>query len=148
MALSSLTFAFYEVLFKFVAVSEDFWVSTFWEHVGLIIFGAVLFVFVGRYREEFMKLLRTNSRWILSLNLGSEILTFVGNIITTFVALSVPIALVLVVSSYQPGFVFVIGVLLTLLFPRIAQEKITRRDILQKVCAIAIIIVGSHFLNG
>lgn len=144
---SSFVYALYESLFRFVALEHSFWASVFWEHVGLVAFGVALLAFFKGYREGFMRILRSNSAPIISLNLGSELLTIVGNLITNYAVLIAPLALVLLVSSYQPVFVLAIGVLLTLFLPKVSEESLLKRHVFQKVAAIAIIFAGSYFIN-
>lgn len=144
---SSFVYALYEALFRFVALENSFWASVFWEHVGLILFGLFLFVFFKNTREGFMTVIRSNSGPIIALNLTSEFLTIVGNLILNYALLLAPLALVLLVGGYQPIFVFGIGILLTLFLPKIAEEKINGKHLIQKILAIAIIFAGSYFLN-
>ncbi len=144
---SSFVYALYEALFKFVAIEESFWASVFWEHVGLIIFGLFIVTFFKKHRRAFLNTLKGNSAPIISLNLGSETLTIIGNLITNYVVLLAPLALVLLVSSYQPLFVFLIGITLSLLLPHIAQENLGKKIIVQKISAIIIIFIGSYLLN-
>ncbi len=144
---SSFVYALYEALFRFVALDYSFWASVFWEHVGLFLFGLVLFICSRKTRDGFMTVIRSNSAPIISLNLGSEFLTIVGNLITNYAVLIAPLALVLLVSSYQPVFVFAIGIALTAFLPRIAEESMKPRELIQKCLAIAVIFLGSYFLN-
>lgn len=145
---SSIIFALYETIFKVVAVDEGFIVSTFWEHVGLLLFGTILFVFFKKFRGDFLSLFRQKRKRvrILGINVGSEILTLAGNVFTNYALLLAPVALVLVVSSYQPVFVLIIGVLLTLFFPKIASEKLTAKHLLHKVFSLAVILIGTYML--
>lgn len=147
MAAASFVLALYGVLFKVVALDAGFWVSTFWEHIGLLIFGLFLFAFVASYRKEFVSLFKNNSVGIFSLNMGSEIFSLTGNIVTAYATLLAPVALVFLVSSYQPFFVLILGVCLTLLFPKVVHESLAPRVLIQKIIAIAIIFVGSFFLG-
>lgn len=146
MLFSSLVFALYEAMFRYVALEENFWVSVFWEHIGLVILGIFLFVGFKKYRKGFLDILKSNSGPIISLNIGSEALTIVGNIIMNYALLLAPLAMVLLISSYQPVFVFAIGIALTFFLPKIHQEKMGRVELIQKIVAIAIMCIGSYYL--
>lgn len=146
MLFSSLVFALYEAMFRYVALEENFWVSVFWEHIGLVILGLFLFAAFKSYRKGFLDILKSNSRPIISLNIGSEALTIIGNIIMNYALLLAPLAMVLLISSYQPVFVFAIGIALTFFFPKIHQEKMGRVELVQKIVAIAIMCIGSYYL--
>jgi drug/metabolite transporter (DMT)-like permease len=147
MVVSTLLIAFSEVLFKLVAIEEgSFWSSLFWNYSGLVLVGLILFIFVRNYRLEFLKLLRTSGKTILSINVSSEIVTILGNIFFGYATLLAPIALVMTVNAYQPGIVLVLGVLLTLYAPHIYVEKITTRHLMHKGGAIAVMFFASYFL--
>lgn len=144
---SSFFFALHDVLFKYFAVSDgNFAASTFWQYSGLTAIGFIIFIFNPTYRNQFLDVFRQKSYRVLSINFGSEILYIVGNLTNNFATLLAPVALVLVVSSYQPLFVFIIGTFLTLVIPSISVEKITLKHLVQKGISIIIIIIGSYFL--
>lgn len=146
MTIASLLSALESVIFKFVAVQEDIWVSIFWDNAGLGIIGILLFLFASTYRRDFLQTLRSKSTPILSLNTGNEALYVTGNVIFAYTFLLAPVALVLLVNAYQPLFVFIIGVLLTILLPRLGAESLKLRHIAQKLCAIIIMGIGTYLL--
>lgn len=134
------------VIFKAVALEEQLWRTLFWEHLMLAIIGLCIFVLMPSYRHHFLAAIRANSRGILGLNVINEVLFMVGNVAFSYAALLVPIALVLITESYQPLFVFAIGIFLTVFFPRIAVEKIHARHLAQKSLAIALTGIGTYLL--
>lgn len=134
------------VIFKAVAIEETVWQSLFWEHVMLTLIGVLLFIFVRSYRVSFIKVLKLNSTGILSVNLLNEILYMLGNLAFAFAYMLAPIALVLLSESFQPIFVLIIGILLTVFFPKISVEKIHVAHIWQKIFAIIITGIGTYIL--
>lgn len=145
--LSSFFFALHDVLFKYFAVNDgSFLISTFWQYSGLAVLGLAVFTMNPTYRRQFLDIFRQKGYRVLSINLGSEILYIIGNLANNFATLLAPVALVLVVSSYQPLFVFIIGTFLTLVIPSISVEKISLKHLFQKAISIIIIIIGSYFL--
>jgi drug/metabolite transporter (DMT)-like permease len=147
MALASLLIAANAVLFKLVAVSEDFWVSSFWSYLSLAIVGVVLFGLVRSYRDQFLRTLRLNSVPVVGLNVSNEILAVVGYLMISYATLLVPVALVSVLSGFQPMMVFAIGVLLTLALPRVGREDLSRKRVVQKLAAMAGMLLGTYLLN-
>lgn len=146
-AFSSFFFALHDVLFKAIAIQDgSFLVSTFWQYSGLTILGIIVFTFNPIYRNQFINVFKQKNYKVLSVNIGSEMLYIVSNLTNNFATLLAPVALVLVVSSYQPLFVFIIGILLTLIVPSIGSEKISLKHLVQKLLSIIIIIIGSYFL--
>lgn len=145
MVLHSIGFGLYGTLFKFVSLKEGFWSGAFWEAIGLVLAGCLLFS-ISSYRRDFLKIIRINSRIVIGVNLLSELLTIIGNWLTSFASLMTKIALVSLVAGFQPVFVLIFGILTTIFFPNIVKEDISKRDLFQKVSAIFIIIIGTTLL--
>lgn len=145
-AISSFSFALYDTLFKKIALTEDFWVSIFWQYLGIFIVGLVLVLFFKDYRQSFKHILFPFKLKFFSINILSEILYILGNIATNYATLFVPVFLVLIVGSYQSVFTFIIAVLMTIFLPKIITERISRGHVIHRVISIAIILLGSYFL--
>jgi hypothetical protein len=139
--------AFSEVIFKLLTVPDAFWVSIFWQNVGLGLSGVFLFVFMKSYRNQFLNVIKSNKLGIISLNTASESLSMIAGFSFSYATLLAPIALVLLVNAYQPLFVFIGGILLTVFLPHIATEKISTIHFIQKILAIAIVILGSYMIQ-
>ena len=146
MTLASFFWALESVLFKSVALEENLWRSLFWSHSMLAVIGVGIFVFGPTYRSSFVRAIKTNSRAILSLNFANESLYMLGSAACSFAYLQAPIALVLLANSFQSLFVLIIGVVLTLYFPRIVVERLHPRQLLQKSVAIAVTAGGTYIL--
>ncbi len=146
MLTAALLWAFESTIFKVVAIEENVVRSLFWEHLTLGVIGILLLILVKPYRHNFIQTLKSNSRAVLGLNVLNESLYMIGNIAFSFAYLLAPIALVLLTESFQPIFVFIIGVILTIFFPKLNSEKITVRHIIQKVLAITITGIGTYML--
>ncbi|MDO8294468.1 MAG: hypothetical protein Q7T29_16640 [Gallionella sp.] len=131
---------------ELVALEENVLRSLFWEHVMLVFVGIFLFIFAHTYRANFLIALRNNSRAILALNITNEVLYMLGNAVLAFAYLLAPISLVLLTNSFQPIFVFAIGIFLTVFFPKISVEKIHSKHLWQKMISIGITGVGTYLL--
>jgi hypothetical protein len=55
--------------------------------------------------------------------------------------------LVLLVNSFQPLFVFTLGIVLTLFVPRVAKESLGRTKMLQKGGGIGLMLVGGYLIS-
>jgi drug/metabolite transporter (DMT)-like permease len=144
MSLSSLCYAINGALFKFVTEEQqNFLPALFWDFLGKVILGILIFLFIRGYRESFLAVVRKNGPTGLALNSLNEILGIIGEAAFVFAMLLAPVALVQVVSGFQPVFIFIYGVLLTLFFPKIANESLGKKDLAQKIIGIAIIVVGT-----
>ena len=145
-ATSSFMFALSGVLFKKLALIDSFWVSIFWQYVGLTVFGILILIFHKKFRQNFIEMVVAPKLKILSLNIISEILYIIGALANNFALLIAPVALVFVVNSYQPLFVFFAGVLLTMFLPQFVSEKISHKHFFHKLISIIIILIGSYLL--
>ena len=134
------------VLFKLVALEENVWRSFFWENVGLLVVGIIIFIFIRSYRKNFLLAMRNNSKKILSLNALNESFYILGNFAFAYAYMLAPIALVLLTDSFQSVFALMIGVFLTVFFPKIATEKIQAKHIWPKIIAICITGIGTYLL--
>ena len=146
MTTASFLWALESVLFKYVALEENVLRSLFFEHLMLLLVGIIIFVCVRSYRTHFITAIKTNSVGILSLNVLNESLYTLGNVVLAFAYILAPIALVLLTNSFQPIFVFAIGVFLTLCFPKLTVERIQVQHVLQKLLAIIITGIGTYLL--
>lgn len=146
MSAASFFWALESVLFKLIALEENWIRSLFWEHLMLLVVGIIIFLFIKKYREDFLQAVRDNTKPILALNIGNESLYMLGNIIFAYAYMLAPVALVLLTQSFQPIFVIIVGVFLTVFFPKITVEKITLRDMAQKLLAIIITGIGTYLL--
>lgn len=143
---SSFSFALYDALFKYGALEEQFWTAVFWQHVGIALVGIGIYVCSGRLRGAFHRNVHTNGARVFSLNLLNEALYVLGVAAYSYALLLAPIALVATVTAYQPIFVFLIGLGLTLWFPKILSEDIRLKTIIQKVVGITIVVGCSALL--
>jgi hypothetical protein len=77
----------------------------------------------------------------------SRTLFSVSETVTLYAMLLAPVALVLLVNSFQPVFVFALGILLTLFFPCVVRESLDRMKMLQKGVGIGLMLVGGYLIT-
>lgn len=133
-------------VFKMVALEESVIRSLFWEHLMLVIAGVVIFISVRSYRKDFLIAFKNSSKTILMFNFLNEALYVSGNIIFSFAYIIAPISLVLLIDSFQPIFVLIIGIVLTIFFKTVTVEKIQAKHIWQKILAIVLTGIGTYLL--
>ena len=141
MTCATFAVALSSVLFKYFAVRSDYWSTVFWTFVGEATFGAGILAFPS-YRNQFAKLLRTNTLALLSINGANELINLSGGLGVRFASLLAPVAVVSAVSSTTTLFVFAFGVLLSWLAPTIAREDLSRNNLLRKGVAAAVAATG------
>src|SRR3989338_7409025 len=115
------------LFFKFFAIQLDFWTVSFWQYTGFFIFGLLLFIFIKKYREDFLPSFKINGKNIIRLNMLNEVVNICALLIFTFSSLLAPLALVGVINGVQPLFVFLFGIILSLFVPHIIRENIERK---------------------
>ena len=136
------------VVFKLVAVDKGFWVSLFWGFVGKVITGLTFLICVQSYRRDFLGLFRQQKVAVFGLIALSETLFSVSEAVTLYATLLAPVALVLLVNSFQPLFVFILGIVLTWFFPGVAKESLGRKKVLQKSVGIGLMLIGGYFISS
>jgi hypothetical protein len=128
-------------------MNKGFWVSLFWGFVGQVLAGLTLLICVSSYRRDFLDLFPQRKIAVVGLIGLSKVLFSVSEAVTLYATLLAPVALVLLVNSFQPLFVFVLGIGLTLLFPRVARESLGRLKLLQKGVGIGLMLVGGYLIS-
>ncbi len=146
MLVSCIFAALWGVSFKFVTNESQFWVSSFWEYIGLGLVGLLIWIFSKSYRNAFTHMIETGGKKILTLNVTSESITMFGNFCQNFSLLLAPVTLVFLVATFQPIIVLVLTFICTKFFPWIVEEKFHLKHIAPKLVAIAVMIVGSMLL--
>jgi len=129
------------VVFKFFAVHDEFWSTTFWTFVGEGLFGAGILAVPG-YRKQFLLLFRKNPGAVIGVNAANELINLGGGLGVRYASLLAPVALVSAISATSTFFVFLFGILLTLFFPRIGREDLSARNVIQKAMGGALIMAG------
>ena len=147
MGLSSFCYALNSVIFKMIAIDTGFRNSLFWGLLGQVILGIIIFALVTRYRNEFLRVIRENTKVVLGLNFLNGFIILIGDIAFSYATLLAPIALVLVIGGFQPLFVFIFGIVLTLFMPNFISESLRKRALVQKFIGIAVIVGGSILLS-
>lgn len=146
MLLASFFWGLSSVIFKFVALEENVLRSLFWEHLVLMFVGVLVFVCIQSYRNHFLDALKKNTKTVISLNFANEILYMLGTVVFSFAYLHAPVSIVLLANSFQPIFVFIIGIFLTVFYPNITVEKVHSKHLWQKLIAISITALGVYLL--
>jgi uncharacterized membrane protein len=129
------------VLFKYFAVRDDFWTTTFWTFAGQGLFGIALLL-RGAYRRQFLILFRTNPGAVAGINAANELINVGAGLGVRYAALLAPVALVSAISSTTTFFVFAIGILLTLFLPHYGREDLSATNLVRKGLGAALIMAG------
>jgi drug/metabolite transporter (DMT)-like permease len=138
----ALSLAVSSLIFKIFALRDEFWPTTFWMFAGEALFGAGL-IAIPPYRRQFLALLRQNPGAVLSINAVNELINLGGGLATRFALVLAPLSLVQAVGSTTTLFVFGFGVVLSLFFPALGRENLSRRELLHKGLAAVLVAAGA-----
>jgi len=135
------------VIFKFFAVRDEFWDTTFWTFAGEALFGAVILA-IPVYARQMLRLLRTSPAAIFGINGANEMINLGGGLGARYALLLAPVALVQAISSTTTLFVFLFGVLITMFLPTLGKEDLSRRNLIQKGIGAVLVAIGVALVNG
>lgn len=127
------------LIFKIFAIHEDFWPTTFWMLVGQAIFGAGLLA-IAPYRRQFFKMLRSNTGALLAINGANELINLGGSLGNRYALLLAPLSLVQAIGGTTSILVYALGAALSLFFPSIGREDLSRANLVQK--GLSAVLVG------
>lgn len=129
------------VIFKFYAVADDFWTTTFWTFVGEGLFGAVLLM-RGKIRHQFAHVVRTHPGALFGVNGANELVNLGGGLSVRYATMLAPIALVSAVASTTTLFVVGFGTALSFWAPHLSREDISRASLIRKAIAAVVVTAG------
>jgi len=132
---AAIFFSLRNVLIKFATLQASIWSIFFWVGVG----GGITSVFLfSLHRPHIRKKDKSKIKYLLLV--GG--LTAIGFFVFTLAVSVGPVSLVSALVETQPLFVFLSATILSVFYPKILKEKITKIIILQKMVAITMIIIG------
>ena len=134
------------VVFKYFAVQDEFWSTTFWTFVGEGLFGAAILA-IPKYRAQFLVLFRKNPGAVIGVNAANELINLGGGLGVRYASLLAPVALVSAISATTTFFVFLFSILLTLFFPKLGHEDLSARNVVQKAVGGLLIMAGVALLQ-
>ena len=134
------------VIFKYFAVSGEFWVTAFWTYVGAVAAGTGLLASGGRW-QQFLSLFRAHPGAMVGINATNEILNLGASLGVRYALLLAPVSLVQAISSTTTLFVFVFGVMLSKIFPALGREDLSVASLLRKGLAAVLVAIGIVLIN-
>jgi drug/metabolite transporter (DMT)-like permease len=135
------------VMFKYFAIQDAFWPVTFWSFAGQAVFGAVLLA-IPRIRRQFFGMFRKHPGPVIGINAANELINLGGGLAARYASLLGPVSLVQAIGGTTSFFVFAFGVLLSLFFPELGRENLSRRNLIQKGIAVTLIVTGVILIGG
>lgn len=134
------------IIFKYVAIEADFWEAQFWQYIGLGFAGLIIFLFIKQLRIDFIAKIKTSGLSIFSLNIGSEILTVIGNLLINAAILIAPAAIIYTFVSFQALYVFLLSIILSKIKISSVGKQKSMINVIIKLFIILSMIYAATFL--
>ncbi|HEX4296371.1 MAG TPA: EamA family transporter [Rhizomicrobium sp.] len=141
------TLAASSVIFKFFAIKDAFWAVTFWSFAGEALFGAVMLA-IPRVRRDFLGMFKKSPGAVIGINAANELINLGGGLAMRYASLLGPVSLVQAIGGTTSFFVFAFGVILSLFFPKLGRENLSRESLVQKGVAVILIVAGVILIGG
>ena len=141
MSISSFIYSTYFILFDIAIRNSSYYSCAFWYQIGLLMIGLVLLL-IKQFRDPFIIMIKKYGKRYFILNTTNEALNLISHLLVNYANLIIPIALVTVLNGFQSAFVFIFGVIGTIIFPKYIKEDLSKNNVIQKILCIILSIVG------
>jgi drug/metabolite transporter (DMT)-like permease len=145
MMLSSFLYAISVVLYKYGVEEIPFWHTLPYEGFGIALGALAIFAYKENKQVFFKETKRFKKNIYILISVNETI--YVLARYTTYFALSlISASMVNVLSGFQPCFVLIFGIILSLWFPKVLREVINKKVLLQKIISIFLMFLGLYFI--
>ncbi len=145
---SSIMFSLDYVFTKMVFLNQPFLQGVIWTGIFIFIFVSILLFSKSSRKEIFAKSMvldkGVQAKFILAQACGGA-----ANFLQSFAIFLVPVVFLPIVNSLrgiQYAFLFIITLFISIFFPKVLKEGLSKRIILQKVISIILIVIGLAIL--
>ncbi len=146
MLVACAAYGLYAVLFGVVLQTLPFMAAFIWINILMALSSCVM-LFSKRFRNA-MKLEYANlNKTTTGITFGVSIIDHAGILLNQWALSLAPASLVFAFEGSQVVFVFIIASLLSLFAPHLIKEEIDKKNILLKIAAIIIMIIGTLILT-
>ncbi|MBN2884456.1 EamA family transporter [Patescibacteria group bacterium] len=144
---SGFTYALYFIGTKLAYEQQNFLSAFLWIRLGAAV-AAAFILFSPRARREIKDLFKhkPSRKKNQSLVAGNQVLGSIGFVLQNYAIYLGPVALVNALQGVQYAWIIILGVILSLLAPKILKEDISWRVLIQKAIAVVLISSGIYFL--
>ncbi len=143
--LSGFIFAVAQVLYKFGVQEIPFWNTLPYEGFGIALGALAIAAYKDNFRKTAKKTKRFQKRVFVFITIN-ELIYIIARYTGYFAISLTSVGLVSVLSALQPMFVLIFGIILSLWFPYIVKEAVTKKTIGLKLVSIVLIIAGTYFI--
>lgn len=141
---TAILFAFYFVLAKYIYIQQPFWSGYIWIRIGAFFAALSFFIFSADIREEILQkrkiIPRSPGLYFLDQALGAG-----ANVLQNWAVALVPLAYIAIINALQGtqyAFLLILTIFLSIKFPKILKEEVSKEILFQKIAAILLIGMG------
>ncbi|MDP2864268.1 MAG: hypothetical protein Q8N73_01245 [bacterium] len=137
------------VLTKYVYLVQPFWSGFIWIRIGGFLMAIFFFLLFKEIREEIFKKKVSFKKRTIGVFLSNQAMGAGASILQNWAIFLAPLAYVSIINALQGinyAFLLVFIIFLSLKFPQILKEEISKKILFQKIIAILLIVAGLAFL--
>lgn len=146
MIVSSFLFAVYSIALKYLYSFSDFYTIFIWVQVGSFAAFFQLFL-LKRFRNYLLQAYKTSSKRIGTVIVLEQVVAYVSLACSNYAISLGPVVLISALGSMQPLFVLLFATILSLQFPHVLDESMTRADVVLKGSGIIAIFLATYIIN-
>ena len=133
------------VLAKYVYLGQSFWNGFIWMRIGGFLTAVIFFLLFSDTRNDIFKLKINFKKSAIIIFLLAQVFSAVAAILQNWAISLASLIYVPVINALQGVqyiFLFIFTVILSLKFPKILKEEISKKIIFQKIIAMFLVIAG------
>lgn len=137
------------VLTKYVYLAQPFWSGFIWIRIGGFLMAIFFFLLFKEIREEIFKKKVSFKKKTIGVFLSNQAMGAGASILQNWAIFLAPLAYVAIINALQGinyAFLLVFIIFLSLKFPQILKEEISKKILFQKIIAILLIGAGLSIL--
>ncbi|MBD3310251.1 EamA family transporter [Candidatus Woesearchaeota archaeon] len=146
MLFSSIVFAIIYTLVKYLYLHIPYAEGFVFTRIGTFLASVLALAFFSKQRKKFTKTVREVRARSGMILLSTEILNIIAVGISYYAITLGPISIISVFEGFQPAFVLLYAIILSVWFPEMLREHIDRKTLLTKIAAIALMTTGLYFI--
>lgn len=130
-------------LTKYVYLGQSFWNGFIWTKIGGFLTAFLFFIFMPKIRKEIFREKATFQKRTFGIFILNQTAGAGANILQNLAFALAPLAYIAVINALQGiqyVFLLIFTAILSIKFPQILKEEISKKIILQKVAAIFLIV--------
>lgn len=140
---SIIFFALFSIIVKYVLNYADFWTVFAYSRIGMFL--TLIPIYFLKGKEIKYNLVKFGKKSIF-LMMASSIITVIGYLFWTIALNEGYVSLVSALASFQPLMVLILSTMLTVFFPNIVKENISKFALILKLIGVSAMITGSIFI--